>query len=272
MKIILLTIIGALILLWGAIWALLKWIAVHTREWDETVDTRWIAQKHLLGLGGYISVVSAILIFLILQTSATQREAALQMTRARLSEELDAFRERLGEIQDKLMGQVAEKAELTQSEWKVRGDLQTERAEHSRTREELRDTQAELIREASAHSAYSDSLNTERALHRTARNRLGREEKRQRETQRDLKKTRADLAKARERLDVQKGQIRRQQDNLKRADARLKLALDNAVAAGKQLLKRTGSQQEALDLLQASVDSIYRKVLKRPRIPLPEPE
>ena len=123
MKIILLTIIGALILLWGGIWVLLKWIAVSTQRKNETTVAKWISHKHLLGLGAYISAISGILIFLVIQTTIIQQETTRQLTQSRLSQELDAFRERLEEIQDKLMGKVEEKAELTQSEWKVRGDF-----------------------------------------------------------------------------------------------------------------------------------------------------
>ncbi len=263
MKLILLTIIGALILLWGAILAIFKWIDP-------------LEKKHLLGFGGYISVVAGILIYLVIQTSMTRQEAALTNTRARLHQELDNFQEKLGEVQVRVMQQLQEKAELTESEWKVRSDLQTERAEHARTREEfagaqtqLMDTQTELIREADAHRAYIDSLNTERALHHSTRSRLGREEEKHGETRRELRTTRGSLEKARERLAVQKTDIDRLRGDLKRADSRARKALKNAETAQKQLMQKNAAQQKALDLLQASVDSIYRKVLKRPRVPPP---
>ena len=111
MKIILLTVFGGLILLWAGVLALLKWISP-------------IEEKHILGLGGYLSVVTALLIYLVINTSMTQQKAALTDTTALLSEQVDNFRIRLGEITERLMGQIAEKAELTQSEMEVRGNLQ----------------------------------------------------------------------------------------------------------------------------------------------------
>ena len=118
MNFILLTIVGALVLLWGGILAFVTWVVP-------------IQKRHVLGLGGYITVISGLLIYLVLQTSITQQETALKDTRERLGQELETFRQRLGQLTDKLMGQIAEKAELTQSEMEVRGNLQTERAEHA---------------------------------------------------------------------------------------------------------------------------------------------
>ena len=125
------TILGGLILLWGAILALIKWMSP-------------VQNKHVLGLGAYISVVAGVLLFLVIHTSMKQQERALQDTRTRLNQELETFRERLSQLTDKLMGQIAEKAELTESEMEVRGNLQTERAEHIRTREVLAQTEEQM--------------------------------------------------------------------------------------------------------------------------------
>jgi len=267
--VIVLTILGALVLLWGGILALIKWIVKDGIE-----------HKHLYGLGAYISVICGVLIYLVIHTSITQQEAALSETKMRLRQELENFQRQLGDLTEKLMGQIAEKAELTQSEMEVRGNLQTERAEHKRTREDLaqsqmqwQQTQSELIREADAHRAYLDSLNTERALHRSARERLKEEQHRHSGTQRDLRSTRDELSKARERLGSQKTEIGQLRKNLELAEARSRQALENERQLQQKMAaqqKTLGTQQEALDLLQASVDSIYQKVLKRPRIPKAE--
>lgn len=263
MKVILLTAAAALILIWGAILAIVKWI--HPFE-----------TKHLLGFGGYVSVVSGILIYLVIQTAITRQEAALANTRAQLNQELDNFRKKLGEVQIRVMQQLQEKAELTQSEMEVRGNLQTERAGHARTRKELAnvqtrlmDAQAELIRETDAHRAYRDSLNTERALHHSTRSSLSQEAKRHRQTRHNLNTTRGSLEKARERLAIQTADIGRLRKDLKQTETRSRKALENAEIAQKKLMQKAASQQQALKLLQASVDSIYRKVLKRPRVPPP---
>ena len=267
--VIVLTILGALVLLWGGILALIKWIVKDGIE-----------HKHLYGLGAYISVICGIFIYLVIHTSITQQEAALTETKTRLRQELEHFRNQLGDLTDKLMGQIAEKAELTQSEMEVRGNLQTERAEHKRTREDLaqsqtqwQQTQAELIREADAHRAYLDSLNTERALHRSARERLQEEQQRHSGTQRELQSTRDELSTARERLGAQKAELDRLRKDIELAEARTKQAQENEHQLQQKIAaqqKALGTQQKALDLLQASVDSIYQKVLKRPRIPATE--
>ena len=255
MNVVLLTVAGALILVWGAVAAIMKW--VHPIE-----------HKHFLGYAGYVSVVSGVLIYLVVHTSLVQQEAALEKTRSRLNQELENFRDKLGEVQVRVMSQLEEKAELTQSEWQVRGDLQAERAEHALARQELAATAAELLREAEAHRAYLDSLNTERSVHRETRGRLEQEARKHEETQGALRSTRGSLSKAEERLSVQKDQISGYEKDLKQAESRTRQALENAREAQVQLLQRAINQHSSLQVLQAAVDSIYGKVLKRPRLPV----
>ncbi len=255
MTLVLLTIAGALILIWGATAAIMKW--VHPIE-----------QKHLLGYAGYVSVVAGVLIYLVVHTSLVQQEAALDKTRGRLNQELENFREKLGEVQVRVMSQLEEKAELTQSEWQVRGELQTERAEHVLARQELAAAAAELLRETEAHRAYLDSLNTERGVHRGTRRQFEQEVQKHEKTQVALRSTRQSLSKAEERLSVQKGQIASYKKDLKQAESRARQAQENAKEAQVQLMQRAINQQSSLGVLQAAVDSIYGKVLKRPRLPV----
>ncbi len=65
MPIILIVILVALLLIWGGVFALLKWV-------------RPLEDKHFLALGGYVSVVSAALIFIVLQTALTQQKMPLK--------------------------------------------------------------------------------------------------------------------------------------------------------------------------------------------------
>jgi hypothetical protein len=150
----------------------------------------------------------------------------------------------------------------------VRGNLQTERAEHAQTREVLVQTEeemaqvgAELEREKDAHRAYLDSLNTERALHRSTRGLLGREEKAHGEARQKLETTQEALAKTRERLTVQEAENTR----LKAAQAKMQEALDAAATAQGQLLTQFETQKQNMHTLQASIDSIFLKTLKRRR-------
>ena len=114
MPVIIATIAGGILFIWGGVFALLKWISP-------------IEKKHLLGYAGFVTVVCGVLIGLVLHTFITRQEAAQADTRARLDQELGRFQDQLGGLTEKLMGQIAEKAELTQSEWEVRGNLQTGR-------------------------------------------------------------------------------------------------------------------------------------------------
>ena len=264
MNIILMTIGGALVLIWGAIAALIKWVEPFEK-------------KHLLGFGGYVSVVSGVFIFLVIQTSSTQQKAAFQEARERLDKSVENFREKLNEQTEKLFGQVAEKADLTKSEWQVRGDLQTEKAQHTRTRNELtqsrndlRDTQAELIKEAAAHKAYKDSMNTARALNQATLMQLNQEKQELQMNQAQLGATQATLAKTREELVNRKADVKRVNQELRKERERSDTAVRTAISAQEKLMRQFVLQSASVETVQASIDSIYKKVLKRPRVPGPD--
>lgn len=267
MKILILSILGALILLGVGVY-----IVFYVSERDKIegksffrLENRW-----LYGFLGYASVIIITFLVLILQTSLTRQEQTLENTQARFQQELTAFRERLGDQTDRLMSQINEKAELTGSEVEVRGKLSNEIAHHQRTRkerdaarEQLRLTQSELNRETLAHRAYLDSLNTERSLHASTQNRLKREEEQHAKSREALRNTQQKLDRANERLNVQKRQITALRNDLKRAQ-------DNASSArqmASRLLQQSDDQQRALIILQATVDSLFLKEFKRPRIP-----
>ncbi len=260
MKTILFTVLAGLLLLWAGIGALLKWIEK-------------IEQKHILWLGGYASVVTCLLLFLVINTSMTQQRAALEGTQTLLSEQVDNFRIRLGEITERLMGQIEEKAELTSSEMEVRGDLQQERAEHKLAREELAKTvqEAQAVaalhdRERRAHFAYADSLNTERSLHASTRDRLANAEEPHEETRGDLGRTRRSLGQTEARAKSLTSDVKRLRKSVEKAESRAEKSEDNA----KKLLTRLkgqdaqlGQHTESLIRLQAMVDSLYYKRYKR---------
>jgi septal ring factor EnvC (AmiA/AmiB activator) len=288
MYIVPVVILVALLLLWGGILALLKW--VHPLE-----------DKHFLGLGAYASVLSAALIFLVLKTSLTQQQNALENTQTRLNQELNLFRDKLGQQTERIMSQLTEKAELTQSEMEVRGLLQTERAQHAKSREDLtamqkqlKERATQLAFEQAAHGAYLDSLNTERATHASTRVRLdeamqnGVQDKRDlqtsltnlqqaqtafQETQKDLRQvrqaleqTQQALGQSKELLAVKSSETEKLLAQNRESENRLQEARNGMVTALKQELAQ---QQRSLSLLQAAVDSIYEKVLKKPRTETP---
>ena len=261
MQIILSATLGALILIWGGVFALIHWV-------------KPLSRKHLLGFGGYVSVVSGLMVFLVIQTALRQQDAAMKDTRERLDRTVETFREKLDEQGAKLLDRTLEKVDLTKSEWEVRADLQEERSRHARTKADLRETRArlqqtraELTEEANARGAYSDSLNTERAIRRDSQMRLAREEGRHKTSLQSLARTRENLAGAEARADRQKEEITLLRASLRGAQQRVQQALKNAAAAQNELGNTLNRQVKATDTLQAAVDSIYGKVMKRPRNP-----
>ena len=267
MKIIILSTLGALILIGVGVYIVFQ---LSERDKIEGKSFFRLESRWLYGFLGYASVIVITFLVLILQTSLTRQEQTLENTQARFQQELRAFRERLGEQTDRLMSQINEKARLTGSEVEVRGKLSNEIAHHQRTREErdaareqLRLTQSDLNREMLAHRAYLDSLNTERSLRASTQNRLDREEAQHAKSRETLRNTRQKLDRANERIDVQKRQITVLRSDLQRAQDNA----DNARQTANRLLQQSDDQQRALTTLQATVDSLFLKEFKRPRVP-----
>lgn len=276
MKIIILSTLAAVILIAVGVYILLNLcdkIQVEERTYLR-LEARWV-----YGFIGYNCVVATIFIVLVLQTSLTQQQQSLQNTQERFQQELSAFRERLGDQTEKLMSQINEKAELTGSEVEMRGKLKSEIDQHKRTQQELADardvlkqTQATLNRETAAHQAYLDSLNTARALLASTQNRLDLETRLHGEDTDKLRDTRQNLAQAQERLKVQDNQLKELNQTLDRAQTSMQKALENAALASKGLLQKADEQGQDLKLIQATADSIFKKVMKRPREPESEPQ
>ena len=261
MKIILFTILGGLLLLWAGIGALLKWI-------------RPVKDEHILWVGGYASVVTTVLLFLVINTSMTQQKAALFDTTTLLTEQVDNFRIKLGEYTERLMGQIEEKAELTSSEMEVRGNLKQERTEHAQARARLGETIEEVkavsalrYRERRAHFAYKDSLNTERSLHAGAQERLSAEQQTHKDTRGNLEKTRSSLSKSEQRAKTRGEDVKRLRKNVQKAESRAEKAEENEkklLARLESLDSKLGQHTHSLERLTGMTDSLYSKRFKVP--------
>ncbi len=267
MKILIISTLGALILLGAGVYIVFQ---LSERDQIEGKSFFRLESRWLYGFLSYASVIVITFLVLILQTSLTRQEQTLENTQARFQQELTAFRERLGDQTDRLMSQINEKAILTGSEVEVRGKLSNEIAHHQRTRtelaatrEQLRLTQSDLNREILAHHAYLDSLNTEKSLHASTQNRLKREETQHAKSRETLRTTRQQLDRANERLNVQNRQIKALRSDLKNAQDNA----NNARQMTSRLLQQSGDHQRALITLQATVDSLFLKEFKRPRVP-----
>jgi uncharacterized membrane-anchored protein YhcB (DUF1043 family) len=147
------TIIAAIavgvLLLWGGIAGLLHLVELFER-------------KHVLALGAYTTLVAGLVMGLVL-FNAHERQKEHQRN---LQDQMTVVTKRLSDLSERLVSQLAEKADLTASEFEIRANLQTERSQHTNTREELAEQQrqfeqlqATLARERKSRLAYQDDIN-----------------------------------------------------------------------------------------------------------------
>ena len=95
--------------------------------------------KHILGLGAYVTLISGLVMGLVLFTAnERQKEHRLE-----LRSQMETVTTKLGELSERLVGQLEEKVNLTESEFSIRARMQNEQADHIRTREALALTTAE---------------------------------------------------------------------------------------------------------------------------------
>ena len=120
MATIIAAIVVGLLLLWGGITALLRMVEIFER-------------KHVLALGGYTSLVAGLVMGLVL-FNANERQ---KQHRADLQAQVNIVTQKLGQLTERLMSQLAEKSELTASEFQIRANLQKERSDHERTQQDL---------------------------------------------------------------------------------------------------------------------------------------
>ncbi len=150
---ILATIIAAivvgLLLLWGGIVALLRMVELFER-------------KHVLALGGYTSLVAGLVMGLVLFNSNERQK----QHRAELQDQVNLVTQKLSELSERLVSQLAEKSELTASEFQIRANLQKERSDHERTRQDLAqrvqlfdEMETRFERERNQRRAYQDEIN-----------------------------------------------------------------------------------------------------------------
>ncbi len=147
------TIIAAIavgvLLLWGGIAGLLHLVELFER-------------KHMLALGAYTTLVSGLVMGLVL-FNAHERQKEHQRD---LQDQMSAVTTRLSDLSERLVNQLAEKADLTASEFEIRANLQTERSQHSNTRESLAEQQRQseqlqttLAGERKLRLAYQEEMN-----------------------------------------------------------------------------------------------------------------
>ena len=87
--------------------------------------------------------------------------------------------------------------------------------------------------------------------------------------QAQLGTTQVTLSKTREELANRKADLKRMNSELRTEKEKSKAAIKNNSAAQDRLMKKLVLQSASMETIQASIDSIFRKVLKHHRIPVP---
>lgn len=138
MNIIIAAIAGGVVLIWGGVFGLLRAVDLFER-------------KHIFILGAYVTLVAGCVMGLVLYTNYERQKE----NRRELMQQMNEFSSRLNALSTRLVAQLEEKANLTQSEFEVRRDLQNERTNHQRTRRDL-------ASQIDASGVLEDKLDAER--------------------------------------------------------------------------------------------------------------
>ena len=231
METIVAAIVAGLLLLWGGVLALMKMV--------ERFES-----KHVLGIGAYTTAVAGLVMGLVLFIAhERQREH-----RRELQEQMKGVTERLGDLSERLVSQLAEKADLTASEFEVRSRLQKEKVAHKQTRDTLGELgarygelEAKLEKERRARLQYQEGQN------KKAAERFRKEEER--------------YEGIREVLDLHRGTTKGMQKQLARIQdetARLNKQVSGFSASQNSLIGKVNSTAEVQDLNTRKVDAVAR--------------
>lgn len=231
METIVAAIAAALILLWGGVLALLKMV--------ERFESR-----HVLGLGAYTMAVAGVVIGLVLFIAQErQREH-----RRELQEQMKRVTERLGDLSEQLVGQLAEKADLTASEFEVRSRLQNEKAAHKKTRANLGELNAR----------YGD---LEAKLEKERRARLQYQEGQNQQAAERFRKEEVRYEGIRGQLDLHRGTMKGMQTQLARIQdetARLNKQVSGLGATQNSLIGKMNATAKGQDMNTGKIDAVAR--------------
>ena len=224
-------IIAGLLLLWGGVLALLKMV-------DQ------FENKHVLGLGLYTTAVAGLVMGLVLFIAhERQREH-----RAELQKQMEGVTERLGDLSERLVSQLAEKADLTASEFEVRSRLQNEKVAHKETRARLGELSAR-------YSQLEGKLDEER------RARLQYQEDQDQEAARRFRKEEERYEGIRDVLDLHRDSMKGMQKQLARIQSvttRLKEQVTGLRANQNSLTEKVDSAAGVQDLNSRKLDAVTR--------------
>jgi chromosome segregation ATPase len=219
------------LVLWGGVLGLLRLVDLYER-------------RHILGLGAYTSLVAALIMGLVLYNAYERQKES----RRELQEQMQAVTQRLSELSERLVGQLAEKADLTASEFEIRAKLQNEQAHHERTRNEL----------AAARSEYEE-LEGVLARERAVRQAYQQEQNQRLEERFRLEEER--YAGIRQFLDRHLSTIQgmqKQLASLQQETSQLKTDLSGVASAQNSLVGRVGEGRQLQDLNAQKIEALAR--------------
>ena len=231
METIVAAITAGLILLWGGVLALLK-----------TVER--FESRHVLGFGAYTTAVAGVVIGLVLFIAQERQRDH----RRELQEQMKRVTERLGDLSEQLVGQLAEKADLTASEFEVRSRLQNEKAAHKKTRDSLGELNAQYVQlEARLEKERRDRLQYQEGQNQQAAERFRKEEVR--------------YEGILEALDLHRGTMKGMQTQLVRIQdetTRLNKQVSGLSATQNSLIGKMNATAEVQDLNTRKIDVVAR--------------
>ena len=153
MEIIIAAITVGVLLLWGGVFGLVKMVELFER-------------KHILGLGAYTTLVAGLVMGLVLFNSNEQQKKH----QLNLQSQMDENSKRLSQLGERLVGQLEEKANLTQSEFEAIDRMQDTTSVLNATRQSLSEKKMEaakiqqsLTQERQANKQYQDGVNQQLA-------------------------------------------------------------------------------------------------------------
>ena len=156
--------------------------------------------------------------------------------------------ERLGDLSERLVSQLAEKADLTASEFEVRSRLQNEKVAHKQTRNRLGKLDARYGEiEAKLEKEHRDRLQYQEGQNRQAAERFRKEEER--------------YEGIREVLDLHRSTMKGMQKQLARIQdetARLNKQVSGLSASQNSLIGKVSSTAEVQDLNTRKIDTVAR--------------
>jgi len=148
-EIIIAAITVGILLLWGGVLGLVKMVELFER-------------KHILGMGAYTTLVAGLVMGLVLFNS----NEAQKKHQLNLQAQMDENSKRLSQLGERLVGQLEEKANLTQSEFEAIDRMQDTTSVLNSTRQSLSQQkvlaakiQQSLEVERQANNKYQDGVN-----------------------------------------------------------------------------------------------------------------